>query len=352
VGQLVKTGFGDKLHSPAKIAAIVEALTAEGIAPDQALRGVNLRKDELYAPATRVSLNQMIEACRNASRLSRDPQIAFRAGAALHVSAYGMYGYAMLCCTDFRRAMAVACKYQQLAMPLMNIAFEEKDEWAIWTITPVAHSRVDAALYRFLVELHLGIDCSLHRDVMGPSFKPSRIDLAYNASERQLLPELAGCPIFFGQPANHLVFERVRLDAKPMLGHRMTQAAVLAMCDDLLVEMVQRGGVAGRVRDLLLRDIANRPSFESVAKLMRTNPRTLRRQLKAQETSFRQLVDELRMQLAIKYLRDTKLTTEDIALVLGFSDAANFRHAFRRWTQESPSQFKHLAIDYSPPDGQ
>lgn len=96
MGQLVKTGFGDKLHSPAKIAAIVEALTAEGIAPDQALRGVNLRKDELYAPATRVSLNQMIEACRNASRLSRDPQIAFRAGAALHVSAYGMYGYAML----------------------------------------------------------------------------------------------------------------------------------------------------------------------------------------------------------------------------------------------------------------
>jgi AraC-like DNA-binding protein len=43
------------------------------------------------------------------------------------------------------------------------------------------------------------------------------------------------------------------------------------------------------------------------------------------------------------------MTGEDIALALGFSDAANFRHAFRRWTKESPSMFKHLATDYRLP---
>jgi AraC-like DNA-binding protein len=39
------------------------------------------------------------------------------------------------------------------------------------------------------------------------------------------------------------------------------------------------------------------------------------------------------------------MTSEDIALALGFSDAANFRHAFRRWTKESPSMFKHITTD-------
>jgi AraC-like DNA-binding protein len=70
----------------------------------------------------------------------------------------------------------------------------------------------------------------------------------------------------------------------------------------------------------------------------------LRRKLREEKTSFRNVVDELRMQMAIRYLRDTDLTVEDIAESLGFSDAANFRHAFRRWTNAAPGQFRGFAV--------
>jgi transcriptional regulator GlxA family with amidase domain len=46
------------------------------------------------------------------------------------------------------------------------------------------------------------------------------------------------------------------------------------------------------------------------------------------------------MQIALKYLRTTRLANEDIALALGFSDAANFRRAFRRWTNKSPTEIR------------
>ena len=72
-------------------------------------------------------------------------------------------------------------------------------------------------------------------------------------------------------------------------------------------------------------------------------PRTLRRRLREQNTSYRQLLDELRMNVAIKYFRDTTLTVEDVAHSLGYSDAANFRHAFRRWTSATPDQFKNIS---------
>jgi AraC-like DNA-binding protein len=49
------------------------------------------------------------------------------------------------------------------------------------------------------------------------------------------------------------------------------------------------------------------------------------------------------MQIAIKYFRDTALTVEDVAHSLGYSDAANFRHAFRRWTKTTPDQFKSVS---------
>jgi AraC-like DNA-binding protein len=63
-----------------------------------------------------------------------------------------------------------------------------------------------------------------------------------------------------------------------------------------------------------------------------------------QKTSFRQLSDELRTYVALRYLRGTKMTNEDIAFALGFSDAANFRHAFRRWTGKALKDFRWEAI--------
>jgi AraC-like DNA-binding protein len=112
------------------------------------------------------------------------------------------------------------------------------------------------------------------------------------------------------------------------------------LCDDLLNDLKLRIGLAGEIRALLLRNITNPPTLVAIAKLLEMSDRSLRRQLREQGISFRGLLDELRMQLAIKYLRTTRLANEDIALALGFSDATNFRRAFRRWTNKSPSEIR------------
>jgi AraC-like DNA-binding protein len=78
------------------------------------------------------------------------------------------------------------------------------------------------------------------------------------------------------------------------------------------------------------------------------SPRTLRRKLEQEGTSFRELIDELRAHAAIKYVRDTDLTIEDVAYALGFSDAAAFRHAFRRWTKSAPHEYRRGRIDIEP----
>jgi AraC-like DNA-binding protein len=94
----------------------------------------------------------------------------------------------------------------------------------------------------------------------------------------------------------------------------------------LLADLALGTAEAGKVRTRLVRDVANRPTIAKVANLLKTTPRTLRRRLRAQDTSFRQLSDELRIH--VRYLRETKMTVQDIAFALGFSDAANFRHVF------------------------
>jgi AraC-like DNA-binding protein len=93
--------------------------------------------------------------------------------------------------------------------------------------------------------------------------------------------------------------------------------------------------------------LAERPGpfagMDEVAVLLKTTSRTLRRRLMDEGTSFQQVLNEVRANLAKEYLRNTRMNSDDIALALGFSDAANFRQAFRKWTQHSPSEFRRAA---------
>jgi len=237
--------------------------------------------------------------------------------------------------------MDFAARYHALAAPLTTIDFNEHNGFASWTIEPHVYAATDAQLYRFITEMHVGIHISLMRDIMGSAFAPYEISLTYLEAEDFGLPaDQVGCSVRFTRPANQIVFKSTLLDQAASLGNKTTYPTIVALCDELLDDLKLRIGVAGRIRALLLRDIANPPTFAAVAKVLGVNERSLRRQLRQQGFSFRGLLDELRTQIALKYLRTTKLVNEDIAGALGFSDAANFRRAFHRWTNKAPSEIR------------
>ena len=94
-----------------------------------------------------------------------------------------------------------------------------------------------------------------------------------------------------------------------------------------------------RYRRMLIQLRGRYPGIEVVAEKLSMHPRALRRRLEVEGTAYRDILAEVRMRLAIEYLRKTKMTNEEIANRLGYSDAANFRHAFLRWTGKSRVDF-------------
>jgi AraC-like DNA-binding protein len=338
---MVKASSNEKNYSVAKIAAIVEALAVEGVPAAAALDGVDISHSALNSPTTRVALDQIIECYHNATRLTRDPHFALHLGLKVHVSAYGMYGFALLSGTDFRKIMQAAVRYHRLVAPLAEIAFQEDGELASWSMAPVSHPRVDAQMYRFLVELQAGTHWSLMRDVMGQSFAPREVALTFRPpGDVEAYQAAFGCPVYFNCAHNRLVFDSAYLDGRPEHGNEITHSSIVKLCESLLAELALRAGVAGKVREILLVNLMRPTSFEAVAARLHMTTRTLRRKLDEEGTAFRKLMDELRMEVAVKYLRDTELTVDDIAYSLGFSEAAIFRRAFRRWTSRSPREFR------------
>jgi AraC-like DNA-binding protein len=259
----------------------------------------------------------------------------------MHVSSYGMYGFAILSSTSFRQTMRFVEKYHQLSAPLVDISFKEEDGSGAWIISPLSHPSVHSRLYRFLVELQFGIHASVHRDIMGSSFSPRELRAAFDAATGEgRTCEILGCSLAFDQPENRFLFDGQWLDKTPDLGAQITYSTIVGLCDQLLDDMHLRVGVVGKVRQHLLVNLARPTSFEAIARHMNMTTRALSRKLRDENTSFRDLVQELKTRAAIKYLRETDLTVEEIASALGFSDAANFRQSFRRWTNSAPSDFR------------
>lgn len=340
---MISVSPDDKVYPVVTIAEVVHALGEESIALSDALSGIHISKSALSSPSTCVSLNQIIDCYGNAARLSRNPQFAYQTGLRFHVTTYGMYGFTILSSVDFRQAAKIAVKYRLLVAPEVEISFKEESGRAVWTLVPIAHPRINAKLYRFLVELHFGIATALHRDVMGPSFAPQELQVKFGQpTKAQLYEEAFGCRVAYGQPDNKLTYDAAWLDRTPELGNSITHSLLVTICDELLEELKIRVGLAGKVRQLLLVNLMRPTSFDATAKHLHMTPRTLGRKLREQNTSYRKLVDELRMHLGIKYLRDTNLTIEEIAYTIGFSDAANFRRAFRRWTNGTPLKIRDI----------
>lgn len=336
-----RVGFHDKVYPVNVPAAITEVLAREGVEPAEALAGVPITARALYSAKARVSLSQVLKVCRNAAELSSDPHFAFQAGQNFHLSTYGLYGFAILSSKTFRQAIDFALRYHVLSTPLIELSFHEECGRAAWHFVPIAHPSLDAKLLQFVVELNIGIIVSLHRDLMGPEFSPAEVHLPFGQQHGSAVYQrLFGCPVVFLQTETRVAFDAAWLDRRSPLANEITYREVVRLCDDLMDQLQLRTGLAGRVRGLLLKDQLKWKNAASVAQELGMTERTLRRRLSNEQTSFRRLVHELRMHLATKYLRDTDLNIQEISEALGFSDNTAFRHAFRRWTQCAPLQFR------------
>lgn len=159
------------------------------------------------------------------------------------------------------------------------------------------------------------------------------------------LRDTFACPLSYGCAANTLVFareyERLALPARDdklvALIERHASWMISELGDD-------RGSLTDRVRraifHLFQRDAM---TIDRVARTLGTSSRSLQRQLRGEGTSFRELVDDVRREIAISHIKAGQTPITTIALLLDFSDASAFHRSFRRWTGQSPSEFRAAA---------
>ena len=109
---------------------------------------------------------------------------------------------------------------------------------------------------------------------------------------------------------------------------------------DLLARPDAGDSLTSQIRRLLGRDCQQWPDLESVARQLHSSPQTLRRRLREEGSSFQELKDHLRRDLAIYHLGRNDLDIQAIAEQLGFSEPSAFHRAFKKWTGLTPGAYR------------
>jgi len=101
------------------------------------------------------------------------------------------------------------------------------------------------------------------------------------------------------------------------------------------------GSVTSRIRELLGQDFREEmPSFEALTGMLNMSPRTLRRRLEKEGTSYQRIKDNARRDVAISLLSRDRMTVSDVAERVGFSDPSAFHRSFKKWTGLSPGAYR------------
>lgn len=309
--------------------------TEYGMHLDAVLLGTGVSESMLMTPSTTVKAHQELRLIQNiVAGLPDTPSLGLEAGKRYHFTIFGMLGFAMVSSRTLREALALGLQYFKLTFAFTQFHVEDSAQHT--TVLISAHDIPDE-LERYIIERDSACFMTLQKDLC--EISPQMKELSFRYSQPQYLDQykkIFGITPTFMADKNKAVFDREVLE-NPMLQYNaLACEAAKNHCQKLLNQTRHHSVFTTEVRGLIATNISNTPSMEDVAKSLHMTPRTLHRKLKANDSSFVKLRDEVRKSLADEYLFDLKLSIEQISYRLGYADGTTFINAYKRWHGITP----------------
>jgi AraC-like DNA-binding protein len=329
------------LHPVAIVQVMVNFAAHHGVDTETCLFGTGIAEPQLRDPDALVTREQEMRLLENLIlALPQVPALGFELGLQYNVATFGLWGFALRISRNLREAIERALRYLPLSTAYCRFAIDSSaDEFAV-RADPDA---IPQHLRQCLLERDLATSLNLLRELSLAGARVERLELTGAApAHAAQIAALCGLVPRYGSLRNAIVLRRDDVErALP------TYDAHLARLfeDQCRVQLERRqvAGLVGQVRQLVLGPLGLVATIEDVAPQLAMAPRSLRRKLEDEGTSFRAIIEAERKQLARQLLESTEMKLDEMALQLGYGDTASFTRAFRRWFGQSPGEFRRAS---------
>lgn len=317
--------------------SLADLVVQLGLDPNRLCLGLGFNIADLANPQSRVSIRQACLMIKRALDMTkgRDRGLGLDMSTTESIASMGLVGYAMLTSATLGSAIALGIDMQKQTGALLSFENLESPGHITLQVTCPFH---EPEILTFLVEEAFGVFLNVARTLAGPAFSPSSIELSYPPPAYAAHYEnLFRCPVHFDRKDNLFVCAKHWANTPIGTHNALSNRQVM----ELLEMSDGRGGeieFVESVERILRRDLRTPLNLSAVASQLCMSERTLRRRLAQNEMSYQAILDDLRKQRALSLLGNVRMTLDEVAFEVGFSDAQNFRKAFKRWTGHGPRQ--------------
>ena len=309
-----------------------------GVEPEPLFAKVGLDTRLMSDTNARYARAKLMALWQVAADTTGDPCIGLVVGFRVRTTSFHALGYSWLASRTLHGALTRLSRYYRIivTVPLQVNLNSDQGRYALEVIYP--DSRYPAppiALDSFLASI-----VKLCRTATSESTHPAEVWVAHaDNGHAQEYADYFSAPVRFNMDRNILFFDNETLDI-PIPGNNLALVAANDKVVEKYIESLDPNRVATEVRKLLIDLLPTGTATQkAVAQRLHKSVSTLQRQLSSEGTTFREIQDDTRQELAEEYVADGQHSLSQVAYLLGFSDQSNFSRAFKRWNGATPSEF-------------
>ncbi|MFW2422342.1 MAG: helix-turn-helix domain-containing protein [Porticoccaceae bacterium] len=319
------------------IANVIENLLLEQGLPVRPLQelATKLGPDTLLSAAQADQLYSCAISLYPSEGLVNGAHLGIDLGQRLELVSIGMFGYALMTAATVGEVINLLLRYVKAILPSIEVSSLHNDG----SVRLQIHANhLPARLREFYVDV-LFSAVKHNLAVLAPSTAAGvAAELPYDRLEKadQIF---SGC-VSYGHDIASLVIDKSILIAPINTSDPVAQSVFRRHCDRIIGKDSHAGLVSEQVKHQLISCHSHFPTCSEIAQRLNVSESTLRRKLAKEGSRFQLLLDQVRYRLAREYLQQTDLPVAEIAVLLDFDNATNFRRAFKRWSGKTPKALR------------
>ena len=325
-----------------EIQAILFSAMSHGIEVGPLLAAGGLDFPDLADPDRRVSYDSHLLVFAEALRRSGDPHFGLHLGEMVaQLPMPSVLRQALLASSTVGDGLKRLIRFGRLIHAEARFSLDQDGDAARLVHHP-DRGPVDVTRH-FPERLFAGVLC-VTRQLAGSTFGLREVAFAFKApASIDELSRVFQAPMRFGQPVSTLTFDRAHLDlpfsgADPDLLCVLDAHMATVVSPEVAADTAEAlGPIKQHIADALADGV---PALSVIAVAMRTSSRSLQRRIADAGTNYRVLVAEVQRDLAKKHLAAGELALCEVAFAVGFSELSPFHRAFKRWTAQTPLEFR------------
>jgi AraC-like DNA-binding protein len=318
---------------------LIDALQEYAFPIDEWLNKEGISKADLYSSDIKITPRQFDQLLKIALLHPSRSHLGLTVGRKLQIAHHGTFGLALLNCESIEQMIRFVQQYLVIRIPFIEISIVDYENEVV---VLAKDTYWEGDLHRFVIEAVTGAVLNIFAALLQsvPSLSISRLFFDYaKPSYGEKYNSLSVKQVEFNHGYCGIAIDKRTLQTKIPNVDKLSFIQAEKACEQELARWLQFASFTGKVQQCLMQYQSSRPNLEAVAMQLNVSPRSLHRYLKNEDTSFKKILDSHQSAVAKECLLVYGYSVTQTASTLGFVDIANFRRAFKRWFDCTPSIF-------------